>query len=97
MPGHRVPAAAIAAAASIAMNAAPAEDARLYLREQTRLARLQSENLIEQNAFELSQLKWRRFNDQMKGALQIMFVLVGALSSSPSARRCGRRRMTTAW
>ena len=68
-----------AAAASVAMNAAPAEEARHYLRAQTELARLQKESLIEQNAFELSHLRWRRFNDQMKGALQIMVVAVGAL------------------
>src|SRR6202789_2556370 len=55
-------------------------DARLYLREQTRFARLQSQNLVELNAFELSHLKWRRFNDQMRGALQIMLVAVGALA-----------------
>ncbi len=50
-----------------------------YLEEQTRLARQQAENLREQNAFELSHLRWRRFNDQMKGALQIMAVALGAL------------------
>ena len=55
------------------------EEARAYLREQTELARLQKQNLVEQNAFELSHLRWRRFNDQMKGALQIMLVAVGAL------------------
>jgi hypothetical protein len=65
----------IAAAAS----GAAADDARAYLREQAELARLQKQNLTEQNAFELSHLRWRRFNDQMKGALQIMLVLAGAL------------------
>ncbi|HTT98468.1 MAG TPA: tetratricopeptide repeat protein, partial [Rhizomicrobium sp.] len=42
-------------------------------------AKLQSDSLIEQNAFELSHLRWRRFNDQMKGAPQIMAVAVGAM------------------
>ena len=51
--------------------------AAAYLEEQTRLARLQAENLVEQNEFELSHLRWRRFNDQMKGALQIMIVALG--------------------
>src|SRR5262249_33550897 len=55
------------------------EEARIYLREQTELARLQKQNLVEQNAFELSHLRWRRFNDQMKGALQIMVVALGML------------------
>ncbi|HEX2591007.1 MAG TPA: hypothetical protein VHL34_05905 [Rhizomicrobium sp.] len=62
----------------IALPAASASTADAYLLEQTRLARLQSEGLIEQNAFELSHLRWRRFNDQMKGAMQIMIVVVGA-------------------
>jgi tetratricopeptide (TPR) repeat protein len=70
-----------AAAVGIAMNAdaATAEPARAYLHEQTELAKLQKQNLLEQNAFELSHLRWRRFNDQMKGAVQIMIVLVGLL------------------
>ena len=68
-----------AAALGLAMHSVAAEDARAYLREQTDLARLQKQNLIEQNAFELSHLRWRRFNDQMKGAIQIMVVAVGAV------------------
>ncbi len=70
--------AADTAALGLAMNASsPSEEARAYLREQTELARLQKQNLLEQNAFELSHLRWRRFNDQMKGALQIMLVMLG--------------------
>jgi tetratricopeptide (TPR) repeat protein len=63
------------------MNAGPpvAEDARAYLRAQTRLAKLQCENLLELNTFELSHLRWRRFNDQMWGLLQILTVAVAAL------------------
>ncbi len=67
------------AADAIALGAGATEEARVYLREQTRLAKLQSDSLIEQNAFELSHLRWRRFNDQMKGALQIIAVALGAL------------------
>ena len=63
----------------IAFTGASQAKADTYLEGQTRLAKLQSQNLVEQNAFELSHLRWRRFNDQMKGALQIMFVAVGAL------------------
>ncbi|MGH6872130.1 MAG: hypothetical protein ACREHE_11545 [Rhizomicrobium sp.] len=70
-------------AASFAMNAAadavPGEDMRAFVREQTRLAALQSQNLIEQNSFELSHLRWQRFNDQMRGFLQVMAALVGLL------------------
>jgi tetratricopeptide (TPR) repeat protein len=62
-------------------------DTRAYLREQTRLARLQSENLIEQNAFEISHLKWRRVADRMRGIgyfivvvlAFLMFALIGAM------------------
>jgi tetratricopeptide (TPR) repeat protein len=68
-----------AAAEPLAFAGASQAKADAYLEEQTRLAKLQSQNLVEQNAFELSHLRWRRFNDQMKGALQIMLVAVGAL------------------
>lgn len=66
-------------AAHIALGAASHAASDSYLAEQTRLARLQIDSLVEQNAFELSHLRWRRFNDQMKGALQIMTVAVGLL------------------
>jgi tetratricopeptide (TPR) repeat protein len=52
-----------------------AADTHAYLREQTRLARLQSENLIEQNAFEISHLRWRRVADRLRGLGYIIFVL----------------------
>src|ERR1700687_1118039 len=67
------------AAAGLALGGASREEADVYLREQTRLSRLQSQYLVEQNAFELSHLKWRRFNDQMKGAMQILLVAIGAV------------------
>jgi tetratricopeptide (TPR) repeat protein len=66
-------------AAQLAMNAGASEEAREYLRKQSRLADLQIENLSKLDTFETSHLRWRRFNDQMKGAMQIMIVLVGAL------------------
>src|SRR5215475_9670167 len=68
-----------ATAESLALSGAGRVKAEAYLDEQIVLARLQSDNLIEQNAFELSHLRWRRFNDQMKGAMQIMFVALGLL------------------
>ncbi|MGA9796739.1 MAG: hypothetical protein WBQ17_14535 [Rhizomicrobium sp.] len=43
------------------------------------LTDLQIDNLRKEDEFEVSHLRWRRFNDQMKGAMQIMLVLVGAL------------------
>jgi tetratricopeptide (TPR) repeat protein len=75
-----------AAALTAAMGAAGAtEEAREFLRKQSRLADLQMENIRLQNdnlqkldEFEVSHLRWRRFNDQMRGALQIMLVVVGA-------------------
>ncbi len=65
------------AADGIALGAAATEEARVYLREQTRLAKLQSDSLIEQNAFELSHLRWRRLNDQLTGAFRIILVVLG--------------------
>ncbi len=61
------------------LSAASRAKADAYLDQQTELAKLQKESLLEQNAFELSHLRWRRFNDQMKGAMQIMAVLIGVL------------------
>jgi tetratricopeptide (TPR) repeat protein len=58
---------------------AKAEDTHAYLHEQTRLARLQSENLIEQNAFEISHLKWRQVADRVRGVWLILLVLLGLL------------------
>ena len=55
------------------------EDARDYLRKQSLLADLQIDNLRKQDEYELSHLRWRRFNDQMKGAMQIMIVAIGLL------------------
>ena len=49
------------------------------LEHQVTLTALQIENLRKQDEYETSHLRWRRFNDQMKGAMQIMLVLVGAL------------------
>ena len=67
-------------AAHVAMNASgTTEEARDYLRKQSRLADLQIENLRKLDEFETSHLRWRRFNDQMKGAMQIMLVAVGLL------------------
>ncbi|HEY1613771.1 MAG TPA: hypothetical protein VGF97_08785 [Rhizomicrobium sp.] len=58
------------AATGVALSDAAAEGrldprAAAYLDKQGRLADLQSQSLIEQNAFELSHLRWRRFADQM--------------------------------
>jgi Tfp pilus assembly protein PilF len=69
----------LAAALEKHRDAAQSEEARAYLRERTRLARLQSENLIEQNAFEMSHLKWRRFADRVRGAGHAILVLLGVL------------------
>jgi tetratricopeptide (TPR) repeat protein len=49
------------------------------LDRQIALSDLQIDNLRKEDEFEVSHLRWRRFNDQMKGAMQIMLVAVGAL------------------
>jgi tetratricopeptide (TPR) repeat protein len=68
-----------ATAEALAMGGAGRGKADAYLDEQIELAKLQKQSLIEQNQFELSHLRWRRFNDQMKGAMQIMIVALGTL------------------
>ncbi len=76
------PSAKADAAAMHAALGAPGvtEQAQDYLRKQSLLADLQIENLRKQDEYELSHLRWRRFNDQMKGAMQIMVVAVGLLA-----------------
>jgi len=63
--------------AKLALDAATAAEAREYLRRQNEIAALQIENLRKQDEYETSHLRWRRFNDQMKGALQMMLVALG--------------------
>jgi tetratricopeptide (TPR) repeat protein len=66
-------------AARLAMTDAPSDEAREYLREQTELTRLQKKNLVEQNAFEISHLRWRRATEWMSGVLRICMVFIGLL------------------
>ena len=66
--------------ARMALDAVAAEEAREYLRRQNEIAALQIENLRKQEEYETSHLRWRRFNDQMKGALQMMMVAVGLVA-----------------
>jgi predicted Zn-dependent protease len=73
-PSARADAAAMHAALS-----GGSDEAREYLRKQSRLADLQIDTLQKQDEYETSHLRWRRFNDQMKGAMQIMLVAIGAL------------------
>ncbi len=68
-----------ALAARLALDAVTAVEAREYLHNQNAIARLQIENQQKQDEFETSHLRWRRFNDQMRGFLQIMVVAVGGL------------------
>jgi hypothetical protein len=48
-----------------------------FLREQTRLTRLQTEHLHEQRELILSRLRWGRFSDRVKAAIQVMTAIVG--------------------
>ncbi|HSC61003.1 MAG TPA: hypothetical protein VLC29_07205, partial [Rhizomicrobium sp.] len=76
--GAKPSAQADAAAMHAALGASGAsEEAREYLRKQSRLADLQIENLQKLDEYETSHLRWRRFNDQMKGAMQMMLVGLG--------------------
>jgi hypothetical protein len=74
------------AAAFAALGAASRSKADAFLTEQIKLASeqlrltgLQIENLRDQNAYEVSHLKWRRLNDLMKGVWQILLAAGGVL------------------
>src|SRR5579871_6967718 len=69
----------VATAESIALAGASRAKADAYLDEQIGLSRLQRDNLVEQNAFEVSHLRWRRFSDRMSGALQTMLATIALL------------------
>jgi hypothetical protein len=68
------------AALGIAMAAGSfaEKEARDYLSRQSRIADLQIENLQKVDKYQTSHLRSSRFNEQMKGAMQIMVVLFGA-------------------
>ena len=51
--------------------------AEAFLEQQTRLIGLQTEHLHEQRELILSRLRWGRFSDRMKAAIQVMTALVG--------------------
>jgi hypothetical protein len=67
----------VAVALALGRSGALDPEAVTYLKKQGRLADLQHEVLASCEAFEVSHLRWRRFGDQMKGALQIMGVMAG--------------------
>ena len=66
-------------AAQMAMNAPHGAASEAYLRKHGMLLDLQIENLKKLDEYETSHLRWRRLNDQLKGAAQIMLLAVGAL------------------
>jgi tetratricopeptide (TPR) repeat protein len=53
------------------------EDQQALIARQGRLVDLQCEYLADKDKFELSHLRWRRFTEQMKGALQFLTAVVG--------------------
>jgi tetratricopeptide (TPR) repeat protein len=50
-----------------------------YLRNHSRLLELQIHRLKREEELEVSHLRWRRFNDQLRGVLQIMAAAVAGL------------------
>ena len=73
-------------AVTLALGGASREEADGFLRDQRRLTALQISRLKAQDAhfheeaeLELAHLRWRRFEDRMKGATRLMLVGVGAL------------------
>ena len=65
-------------AAAMVLGGASREKADAFLDDQRRMLHLQMEELKEEHPLKLSRLRWQRFGDQMKGALQIIAVLLGA-------------------
>ncbi len=73
-------------AVALALGGASREQADGFLRDQRRLTVLQIARLKAQDAhfheeaeLELAHLRWRRFEDRMKGATRLVLVAVGAL------------------
>jgi tetratricopeptide (TPR) repeat protein len=66
-------------AAQMAMNAPHGAASEAYLHKHGDLLDLQIENLKKLDEYETSHLRWRRFNDQMRGVLQMMAAAVAAL------------------
>src|SRR3569833_3896049 len=73
-------------AVALALGGASREQADGLLRDQRRLTALQISRLKAQDAhfheeaeLELAHLRWRRFEDRMKGATRLTLVIVGAL------------------
>ena len=66
-------------ATALALGAVRRESAEAYLEKQSRLTALQVENLEREEPYQMSHLRWRRFEDQMKGAARIMLVGLAAL------------------
>lgn len=74
------------AAVALALGGASREEADGFLRDQRRLTALQISRLKAQDAhfheeaeLELAHLRWRRFEDRMKGATRLILVALGVL------------------
>ncbi|HWY63790.1 MAG TPA: hypothetical protein VNX61_01165, partial [Rhizomicrobium sp.] len=67
------------AALALALGAASQAEADAFLKRQGRVAELLARKLEHEEHFEHSHLRWRRLDDQMKGAMRILLVAVGAL------------------
>ena len=66
-------------ASRLSLDPTQAEEGREYLRHQNEIAILQIDSLKKLDKYETSHLRWRRFNDQMRGFLEVWVVFVGAL------------------
>jgi len=77
--GSGGPVGADAAALALALGSASTAIADEFLAQQTTLSRLQAERCRHEIPFEHSHLRWRQFEDRMKGATRLVLVAVGAL------------------
>ena len=64
-------------AAAMALSGASRSEADAYLKTQRHLVTLQYKYIADKEHFEVSHLRWRRFTEQMKGALQVMTAVMG--------------------
>jgi tetratricopeptide (TPR) repeat protein len=67
------------AALALSLGAASQAQADAFLRQQGKVAELVARRLEHEERFEHAHLRWRRFDDQMKGAMRILLVAGGAL------------------
>ena len=78
-----------AAAVALSLDAPDSPDARIFLRKQSRMLDLQMQTMREQEALQMSHLRWRRFADRMRGLTWMLGLFVGTVVVAGSASASG--------